>query len=134
MLVSYEEKNQRNTEESLPRCKNKDQRGTQARGAGDMQIRLNISDGDQWRKASDSQHGRLQNCFVQKWCSLSDNWQIQSIISQETLVSQTLFRYKSLSSFFHYYFISETTHSFERGNCIIQQNCYTALACFSLII
>jgi len=84
MLVSYEEKRQRNTEESLPRCENKDQRGTEARG-GDMQNRFNISDGDKWRKACDSQHGRLQNCFVQKWCRLSDNWQIQSF-SQEKLV------------------------------------------------
>lgn len=84
MIVSYEEKRERNTEESLPRCKNKDQRGTEARG-GDMQSRFNISDGDKWRKVSDSQHGRLQNCFVQKWCCLSDNWQTQSF-SQEKLV------------------------------------------------
>lgn len=62
MLVPFEEKNQRNTQESLPRCKNKGQRSTEIRG--EMHNRFNICDGDKWRKTCDGQHGRLQNCFV----------------------------------------------------------------------
>lgn len=101
MLVSYKEEKQRNTEESIPWCKDKDQRGTWIRG--NMQNGFSIiCYGDKWRETCDSQHGRLQNCCVQRWYSSSDNWKIPTI-SQKTLVTQTLFRYQIVTYLFVHY-------------------------------
>lgn len=97
MSDSYKEKKQGSSEESLPWCKSNDPRATQIRG--DMQNGFSICYVDRWRKTCGSQHGRLQNCCLQRWHSSSDKWHIPTI-NENTLVSQTLCRYIMLKIYF----------------------------------
>lgn len=97
MSDSYKEKKQGSSKESLPWCKSNDPRGTQIRG--DMQNGFSICYVDQRRKTCGSQHGRLQNCCLQRWHSSSDKWHIPTI-NENTLVSQTLCRYIMLKIYF----------------------------------